>query len=225
MQEIHKSDFESAFKLGRAALRDASRIVVDIDSPVLTKCQMQNVHELAAALGIPHREIKSMSFIDADQGASNPTKDQDNCQSCVVSFAVRRRGLNCIAKAYNERNPAMYNLGEKFQNAWVNPKTGKIIEPYVIKGKNDEDSIKKLKRYLSQDGEYVLGFNGKDGVGHVVNVITINGKIIVHDEQISKESNRYSDIDSFCDIDYFELIKIDKAILNVEIVKEVLESF
>ena len=224
MQEIDKPDFGAAIKLGRASNKEASKIIVNIDKPVLNDVQKQNIHRLADALGIPNSSIKPMTFIDADQGASNPTKDQDNCQSCVVSFAARRRGLNCVAKAYDYRNEAMFDLGENFQNAWINPKTGKIIQPTVIKGKDDDEAISKLKKLLSKDGEYILGFNGKDGIGHVVNVIAIKGQTIIHDEQISKESDRYGSIDSFSDIDYFEVIKIDKAILNIDIVRHVLES-
>lgn len=224
MQEIHNPDFGSPIKLGRAAQKEAAKILVNIQCPTLSDIQVQNIRELANALSIPHNNIKPMPFFDADQGASNPTKDQNNCQSCVVAFAVRRRGLNCIAKAYDESNVAMFNLGEQFQNAWINPKSGKILQPTVIKGKSDDEAILILKSCLSKDGEYVLGFNGTDGIGHVVNVITIGGQIIIHDEQISKESNRYSSIDSFNDIDYFEVIKIDNAIFNIDIVKYVLES-
>ena len=36
-----------------------------------------------------------MSFLNADRGASNPLKDKENCQSVVVAFEVRRRGLTC----------------------------------------------------------------------------------------------------------------------------------
>ncbi|MDE6548312.1 MAG: hypothetical protein K2L22_04875 [Muribaculaceae bacterium] len=81
-----------------------------------------------------------------------------------------------------------------------------------------------MRKCLSAEGEYILGFNGKDDSGHVVNVISINGEIIIHDEQISRDANRYSSLASFSDIDYFELIKIDKALLNIELVKEVLEA-
>ncbi len=223
MQEIHIPDFGSPIKLGRAAQKEAAKILVNIGGPTLSGDQIQNIRELADALGIPHNAIKPMPFIEADQGASNPTKDQNNCQSCVVSFAVRRRGLDCIAKAYDDNNAAMYNLGEQFQNAWINPKSGKILQPTIIRGKNDEDAISKLKNILSNKGEYILGFNGNDGVGHVVNVITVDGQIIIHDEQISKESDRYTNIESFNDIDYFEVIRIDKAILNIDIVKHVLD--
>lgn len=224
MQVVHTPEFGSPIKLGRAAQKEAAKILVNIQKPTLSDCQVKNIYELADALGIPQNNITPMSFLDADQGASNPTKDQNNCQSCVVSFAVRRRGLNCIAKVYDERNVAMYNLGEQFQNAWINPKTGKILNPTIIRGKSDDDAISKLKNLLSKDGEYILGFNGNDGIGHVVNVITVGGQIIIHDEQISKESDRYTTIESFSDIDYFEVIKIDKAILNIDIVKHVLES-
>lgn len=224
MQVIHTPDFGSPMKLGRTAQKEASKILVNVDKPILSDCQLQNICELADALGISRNDIKPMSFLDADQGASNPTRDQNNCQSCVVSFAARRRGLNCIAKAYDSCNAAMYNLGEQFQNAWINPKTGKILHPTIIRGKSDDDVISKLKILLSKEGEYILGFNGNDGIGHVVNVITIDGKIVIHDEQISKESDRYTTIDSFSDIDYFEVIKIDKAILNIDVVQHVLET-
>lgn len=200
------------------------KVVENIGAPELSEIQKKNIRELADALGIPQKEIKPMSFLDADQGACNPTKDESNCQSCVVSFSARRRGLDCFAKAYDERNPSKeaFHLGERFQDAWLNPKTGKPIQPTILRGNNDKEIIAKLKRTLSQPGEYVLGINGKDGEGHVVNVINHNGNIIIHDEQAKRESNRYRDIDSFRDIDYMEIIRIDKAIFNINIIKSVL---
>lgn len=62
-----------------------------------------------------------------------------------------------------------------------------------------------MKNVLSNNGEYILGFNGNDGIGHVVNVISVDGQIVIHDEQISKESDRYTTVASFNDIDYFEV--------------------
>ncbi|MDE5882795.1 MAG: hypothetical protein K2H60_13810 [Muribaculaceae bacterium] len=212
-----------AFKVGRKANKKAQAIIAEIAPPKLSKLQKQNIIELANALGIPEADINPMSYVDADQGASNPTKDQDNCQSCVVSYIARRRGLDCCAKGYDETNHTMFELGEKFQNAWLDAKTGKILSPVIIRGKNDEEIILKLKRTLSQEGEYIVGFNGIDkDSGHVINVTNFNGQIIIHDEQICKEADRYSDFTSFDDIDYCEIIKIDKAILNINVAKEVL---
>lgn len=63
--------------------------------------QKHNIRELADELGINQKEIKPMSFLNADRGASNPLKDKENCQSVVVAFEVRRRGLNVYALPYS----------------------------------------------------------------------------------------------------------------------------
>ena len=215
--------YGAAMKLGRSATKEAMKIVENVGAPELTEVQKRNIRELADALGLPRKEIKPMSFLDADQGASNPTKNQSNCQSCVVSFAARRRGLNCHAKAYDDRNPGvMFDLGERFEDAWLNPKTGKVIQPTILRGRNDDEIIAKLKRTISQQGEYVLGINDKDKEGHVVNIINHNGKIIIHDEQAIRESDRYRDINSISNIDYLEIIRIDNAIININLVKDIL---
>lgn len=212
-----------AFKVGRKATKKAQSIIAEIAPPKLSISQKQNLIDLALALGISETSIHPMSFMDADQGASNPTKDQDNCQSCVVSYIARRRGLDCSARAYNAANQSMYELGENFQNAWIDGKNGKTISPMIIRGKNNDEITAKLRKALAQEGEYIVGFNNKDGLsGHVVNVINFKGQIIVHDEQICKEVDRYSDLSSFTDIDYIEIIKIDKALFNINVVKEVL---
>ena len=221
MSELNQPDFGSS-KLGRKDLKAATQILHRIGSPRLSKLQEKNINELANALGISPNEIKPMTFYEANHGASNPSKDQNNCQSCVISFAARRRGLNCVAKPYDFNNNEMCALGERFQDAWIDSKTGNILNPIIIRGKDDADIINRLKKCLDTEGEYILGFNGKDDCGHVVNVISANGSIIIHDEQISREANRYSSLASFSDIDYFELIRIDKALFNIELVKSVL---
>lgn len=223
MAELRNPEFGSA-KFGRKALKEAVKILEGIGKPRLTKVQERNIKELAKALGIDSQAIQPMSFIEADQGASNPSKDQNNCQSCAVSFAARRRGLNCKAKPYDFSNEEMCTLGERFQDAWIDSKTGNILNPIIIRGKDDVDILNRLRKCLLEEGEYILGFNGKDDSGHVVNVISINGEIVIHDEQIRRDANRYSSLSSFSDIDYFELIRIDKALLNVELVKEVLDA-
>lgn len=211
--------YGAAMKLGRTATKEAMKIVEDIGVPELTEIQKRNIHELADALGVPRKEIKPMSFLDADQGASNPTKDKENCQSVVVAFEARRRGLNCHALPYSaNRNSESYALGERFQDAWINPKTNKIIEPTIIKGTNDAEIISKLKRQLGTDGRYVLGINENNGRGHLVSIERVNGRIIIKDDQI----NDFIAIDSLEDISYLEIIKIDRAILNISKIKSIL---
>lgn len=211
--------YGAAMKLGRSATKEAMKIVENIGAPELTEVQKKNILELADALGAPHKEIKPMSFLDADQGASNPTKDKENCQSVVVAFEARRRGIDCYALPYSSRHDsASYTLGERFQDAWINPKTGKMIEPTIIKGANDTEIISKLKRQLGADGRYVLGINENSGRGHLVSIERFDGKIIIKDDQV----NDFISLDSLENISYLEVIKIDKAILNISKIKSIL---
>ncbi|WP_289739383.1 toxin glutamine deamidase domain-containing protein [Paramuribaculum intestinale] len=211
--------YGAAMKLGRSATKEAMKIVENIGTPILTDIQKQNVCELADALSIPRKDIKPMSFLDADQGASNPTKDNENCQSVVIAFEARRRGLDCYAMPYDHRrSSASYVLGERFQDAWINPNTGKIIEPTICRGKTDEEVLLKLRKNCTADGRYVLGVNYKNGGGHVLSIECINGKLIIKDEQV----DTFYDLSSLQGIEFIELIKIDKAIFNIEVINSVL---
>ncbi len=230
VDEARKSDHErskgvqlsphygAAMKLGRSATKEAMKVVENIGMPELTEVQKANIRELAQSLGISRKDIKPMSFLDADQGASNPMKDIENCQSVVVAFEARRRGLNVYALPYSsDPHSASYALGERFQDAWLNPKTGKVMEPTIIKGKNDEEIISKLKKQLNADGRYILGINSKDGSGHVVSLDRIDGHLILKDEQ----ENTFSKIESLEKVSYLEILRIDKAILNISKVKSI----
>lgn len=211
--------YGAAMKLGRSATKEAMKIVDNIGAPELTEIQKQNIRELADALGIPRKEIKPMSFIDADQGASNPNDNTQNCQSVVVAFEARRRGLDCYALSYVGRvDSASYELGERFQDAWINPKNGKVIEPTIFRGKSDDEILTKLRKGCNANGRYVLGINYKDGRGHTVSIDRINGKILIKDEQLDD----FYDITSLQDISYLELIRIDKAIFNIQKITSIL---
>lgn len=210
----------AAIKLGRSATKEAMKIVENIGTPELSDAQKQNIRELADALGVNHKDIKPMSFLDADQGASNPTKDYENCQSVVVAFEARRRGIDCCALPYSSKsNSASYALGERFQDAWINPKSGKVIEPTILKGKSDEEILSKFNRQTMSPGRYVLGVNDKNGGGHVVSIErTNNGRLIIRDEQ--KEV--FWNDTSMHDIDYLEILRIDKALFNIQLIKSIL---
>lgn len=219
-----KPHYGAAMKLGRKAAKEAQRIIVNIGAPNLTIEQQRNIEKLASKMRVPKSKIKPMTFLEADEGASNPFKDTDNCQSCVVAFSARRRGLNCAAGRYDEdASGIMKRLGDNFSEAWVNPKTGKTLTPTILRGANDKEIIEKLKKQLSQPGEYVLGYNGKqNGRGHVVNIINDGENIIVHDEQATHPSERYRNLESFEGIDYLELIRVDKALLNIKLTSQIL---
>lgn len=218
--------YGSAMKLGRRAAREAMEIVENIGAPMLSEEQKENIAQLATEFGVSKKEIVPMSFLDADEGKSNPFKDDVNCQSCVVAYFARRQGLDCYALPYdNNPNGAMFKLGERFQDAWINPKTGKVVEPTELRGKTDDEIISKLKRRINGNGEYVLGINRKNGEGHVISIIRNGDDIILHDEQKAKDSERYLNIDALSNIDYLEVLKVDRYILNIQVAKSVLGIF
>lgn len=224
---VTKPHYGSAMKLGRSATKEAMKVVENIGALVLTDAQKKNMQELANALGIPYKDIKPMTFLDADHGISNPTKDKNNCQSVIVSFVARRRGLDCVALPFSKQNLSQVELMEKFQNAFlVKDKKGNYrpINPTVITGKTDEEIIAKARKQLSADGEYILGINyikepwEKEAQGHVANLVKKGNQIFINDEQISDILK----LESYSKIYSFEIIKIDNLILDINKVKDIL---
>lgn len=211
--------YGAAMKLGRKASKEAFKITSNIGAPVLSEEQQENIRQLSQALG-NKKELKPMRYLDANSGACNPLKNENNCQSVVVAFEARRRGLNCYAVEYSsDKNSSTYLLGERFQEAFLSSKSGNPIEPTLIKCKTRAETIAKLARELRTPGRYIIGLNGENK-GHTLFVdITKNKELVIHDEQ----NNTELDLSSLEEYDYFELIKIDKALLNIDIVKNVLK--
>lgn len=55
-----------------------------------------------------------------------------------------------------------------------------------------------------------------------MNIINDGGNIIVHDDQVPQQSERYRNLESFEGIDYLELIRVDKALLNIKLTSQIL---
>ena len=211
--------YGNALKLGRNAKKEAYEIIQNIGSPILNDLQKSNLYELAAALGLPKSQIQAMDYLEADSGKSNPSGNKLNCQSVVVAFEARRRGLKVYAPKYNPKDKAIFELGENFERAFLSAKNGKPISPTILRGRNDEEIIKKTEKQLNTPGRYVLGINYKDGSGHVLSIDIIKDmKIILHDEQI----NEFGKLQDLENIDYLEIIRIDNALLNINLLKSIL---
>lgn len=58
----------------------------------------------------------------------------------------------------------------------------------------------------------------KNGRGHLISIDRVNGNVVVKDEQL----NDFLSINSVENISYLEVLRIDKAILNISKVKSVL---
>lgn len=141
-----------------------------------------------------------------------------NCQSCVAIHEARLRGLNITAKGYSgNKDSASYLLGEHFELIWRNPKTGKSPQPTILRGENLLD---KLDRQTRAVGRYHVGINSVNGTGHVVTAKRMkDGKFIVYDPQ----KNCFYNLKDFRDIEYFEVVKVDKMLIDGKLLKSISE--
>jgi hypothetical protein len=179
----------------------------------LSNIQMKNIDEIAKMKNI---NVTPMTFSEADNGKANISLDRENCQTCVAIIEARRRGLNVTSLSYTGMdNKFMYELGEKFESAYINPRNGKIATPSIVRGDNSFD---KLLMRTEQKGRYAIGINATvDGkpVGHVVYAERFsNNDICFYDPQI----NQFVDLSRIDDLEYFEVLKIDKLLLNKSLI-------
>ena len=93
-----------------------------------------------------------------------------------------------------------------------------MTEPTTIRGNSDNEIIARVKKQIIADGRYILGINRKNGSGHVVSLEKVNGHIIIKDEQ----DNSFSKLESIDNISYLEVLRIDKSVLNIDLVKSIL---
>lgn len=206
--------------LGRSAKNEAYEVYKNEKPTVISKEQEKNVLEIAKMMGIKMTKVKPMTFNEADNGQANINyrKGEEykaNCQSCVVVHEARLRGLNITAKGYSEvRGSATYELGEHFENAWINPKTGKTPKPTIIK--DGKDWLQKAEKQMKSNGRYHIGINYANGRGHVITAEQINGSLIYYDPQ----SSNFENISDF-DIEYLEILKIDKLLINSRLLSKI----
>lgn len=209
-------------KLGRKEANEAYKYYVDSKPIKLSDEQKKNVQEIAKEMGII-KNIAPMTFFEANNGRANINYGkggiyQENCQSCVVVHEARLRGLDITALGYSgKKDSVQFQLGEHFEDAWINPKTGKVPNPTIIKG---EDMISKAEKQMQVQGRYHIGINISDKVGHVITAErTQDNKLIFYDPQ----DGRFVNISSLSNAAFLEIIKVDKMIIKGNIIGSISE--
>ena len=137
-----------------------------------------------------------MSFEEADHLCSNPHYDsgltvrlddgtelkiyQHNCQSCVVAYELRRRGIDVAARPNprNNKNNA-FDLSYHPNLIWRNPVTGTAPDIYPLDPYNIEAAINNI---CSEGERYHLMFDIGDS-GHIITFERENGLVRIYDPQ------------------------------------------
>ena len=180
---------------------------------------IKNTRQIADAFGIK-ASIEPMTFLEANEGRSNINYPRggvyyENCQSCVVVHEARLRGLNLTALGYNRNNDSVsYKLGEHFEYAWINPRTGKVPQATILRGKDDEDLFSKVEKQTIAIGRYHIGINFYNGRGHIITAERFkSGEIIYYDAQ----NGDFVNLRELVEVDYFDILKVDKLLLNKDV--------
>lgn len=211
-------------KLGRTAEKEAYKLYKDLPAPTLSKEVVANTKDIANSLGVTY--TKPMTFLEADAGRSNVNYSKgleykENCQCCVVTHEARLRGLNITSVGYSYNRASMsWKLGERFEMAWINPKTNNIPVVQVVKGNNDNATLLALEKQMQAVGRYHVGVNFKNGSGHIITAERLkNGNLIYYDAQ----NGEFLNIKDYAALDYLEVLKVDKLLINKNVLMEIVE--
>lgn len=211
-------------KLGRTATKAAIKVYEDMPAPTLTQEVRDNTTAIASAMGIK-TPPKPMPFLEANEGRGNVDFSKgkqfmENCQIAVAVHEARLRGLNVTSLGYDaDKNSISYRLGERYQDIWEHPKTHKTPTPTTIHNASFDTMLSKLETATKAVGRYHIGINMKYG-GHVITAERLaDGRMMYYDAQ----SGTFLKIEEYAarDVEYFEVLKVDKLLLRRDLFKSV----
>ena len=112
---------------------------------------------------------------------------QTNCQSCVVCYELRRRGLDLQTKA-NRAGSTLRLLSRSWVSAWIDPMTGQPPMPIIAEGvRTPLDVYKWMDSVIKDNERYVLRVAWQsENSGHVVIAMRKNGNVVIYDPQPGK---------------------------------------
>lgn len=202
-----------------------------------TDALSKNLEDIEKELGV--KVGKPMSFKEANEGRVNPyfklgKEWQINCQTCVVTYELRRRGFDVMSL------PLMNEFQDKLAfdpklSYDTNPDTGdKPEELYFpdIKNKNKLKTIflNYFKR-AADVGRYQLAYRWESGSDRGSHIITMeklpSGKLRFYDPQSGLEKDFSTDIVSVLRMSAkvpLEFMRVDNLPIKVDIVKELVKE-
>lgn len=209
-------------KLGRSATKEAFKEYENGNPTALTKEQKAQTAEMAKALGL--KTHSAMTFFEADEGRANVNYGKgiafsENCQCCVAIHEARLRGLNLTAIGYSEgAGSVTVKLGDRFQDIWVNAKTGKTPQVTMLKADTESALFDKLEKAMTAKGRYHVGINFNDNTGHVITAERLeSGRLLFYDAQ----SGDFLNIREYTALESFEVLKVDKLLFNKDLLRAI----
>ena len=140
-----------------------------------------------AALDNLNRKVNVTDFLD-DLSKTNPnwsTQEaqwQNNCQRCVPTYEMRRRGFNVTAKPQPKVDTRKDYLSMNPWRVWSNPK----LQPF-----NSKNDIELAMATMGDGARVQVKIVFKDGRGHTFVAEQMGGKTVFLDPQTGKECSNY----------------------------------
>ena len=164
----------------------------------------QNVFDVESKLSItkgPEMDFDKANELKGNIHYGEGMAYSINCQSCVVSNELRRRGYDVTAFGnFKKADSIPTKLSYKTEWAWIDPVTGKMpiksraggIKGYSKSGRVMSKSIKELEKEFAEliksEGRYHIDFGWKgQRSGHIITLEKLsNGKVRIYDPQNGK---------------------------------------
>lgn len=213
----HKEGMTGALMLGREDERIFGRIVSDPKYNVVAPINptlMQEAKEICSDLGI---DYTPMTLEEADMGTPNVSGDRNNCQSAVVVYEARRRGINITANPFSKGSVAD-SLGYNGGMAFVD-KNGQPRNMATLRAKDKRQLEAALKRATSQKGRYHLGMNYGEEKGHIIVVERLDAKTIFF--YCPQKNERWSIGQIIEESSSLEILKVDNLCFNRDVLKAI----
>lgn len=190
------------------------RLLNNSEPIVLTDEQKKNIEQIAKKYGFP--VVRPMSHKKADSGSVNTgsgVKYSENCQSCVVVYEARLRGLDIATKEFIKGGVSDF-LGSDTSLAWRTTE-GKHPKRKYLYADRTKDMIADFETLTQNGGRYHIGINYEnDKQGHVLCAKRIDrGEIILYDPQ----RNGIVELSEYKDIVYIEILKVDELLFDSDI--------
>ena len=183
-------------------------------------------HKVAGVLG-----GEPMNFDKADGAKPNPNYSKGggytkNCQSCVVTYEMRRRGYN-VQTLPKTPGSMLDVLSRNTSLAWVDRTTGKN-PAYIVPGqKTIAKSVEWLQNSLKANNRYTIEFAWKGGhSGHIVHIYKRADVLYIYDPQTAKHYTGSALIDFLrgAKPTTIQLLDVEVCDVNLNVLNKIMEA-
>lgn len=207
--------------------------------------EMYHPKEIA---GVSRRAAGDMSHDEADKGKANPLRDvateeqRGNCQTCVIAYALRRRGYDVSAKLRaGDANQTQLAIAADQAVAWMDPDTGEKPEYVVPEKKLNAKSAKEWLNDIIKPGQmftFSFCWKGRRAGAHVIIAEKRGDELVLFDPQPNPTKmaveHRGEEIEKYLDRISLnsetggnwrpKLLRIDNALPNLEYCDKILDK-